>query len=59
MAQKAHIITLKNSESAWGLLDLKKVSDLAAIKWKLATLANMSDDKHKLALEKLKEVLSV
>jgi hypothetical protein len=43
----------------WALLELKYVSDLLAIQWKQVNLVKMPEDKHKLALEKLKEVLGV
>jgi len=49
----------KNREPDWALLELDDVSELPAIRWKQINLAKMSDDKHKVALEKLKEVLSV
>ena len=39
--------------------ELDDVSELPAIKWKQINLAKMPDDKHKLALDKLKEVLRV
>lgn len=58
-SEKAFLLSFKNREPDWGLLNLDDVSDLPAIKWKQINLANMPDDKHKLALEKLKEVLGV
>jgi predicted nucleotidyltransferase component of viral defense system len=57
--EKAFLLSFKNREPDWGLLNLDDVSDLPAIKWKQINLAKMPDDKHKLALEKLKEVLGV
>jgi hypothetical protein len=53
------LLSFKNREPDWALLELDAVSELPAIKWKQINLAKMPDDKHKLALEKLKEVLSV
>lgn len=58
-SEKAFLLSFKNRDPDWGLLNLDDVSDLPAIKWKQINLAKMLDDKHKLALDKLKEVLSV
>ena len=58
-SEKAFLLSFKNREPEWGLLNLGNVSDLPAIKWKQINLAKMPEDKHKLALEKLKEVLGV
>lgn len=58
-SEKAFLLSFKNREPDWGLLNLGNVSDLPAIKWKQINLAKMPEDKHKLALEKLKEVLGV
>ncbi|BCD96696.1 nucleotidyl transferase AbiEii/AbiGii toxin family protein [Marinagarivorans cellulosilyticus] len=58
-SEKAFLLSFKNREPDWGLLNLDDVSDLPAIKWKQINLAKMPEDKHKLALEKLKEVLGV
>jgi predicted nucleotidyltransferase component of viral defense system len=57
--EKAFLLSFKNREPDWRLLELNGVSELPAIKWKQINLAKMPDDKHKLALEKLKEVLGV
>jgi predicted nucleotidyltransferase component of viral defense system len=58
-SEKGFLLSFKNREPDWALLELDVVSELPAIKWKQINLAKMPDDKHKLALEKLKEVLSV
>ncbi|MFT6217295.1 MAG: putative nucleotidyltransferase component of viral defense system [Cycloclasticus pugetii] len=58
-SEKSFLLSFKNREPDWALLELDAVSELPAIKWKQINLAKMPDDKHKLALEKLKEVLSV
>lgn len=58
-SEKGFLLSFKNREPDWALLELEDVSDLPAIKWKQINLAKMPDDKHKLALEKLKEVLGV
>jgi hypothetical protein len=58
-SEKGFLLSFKNREPDWALLELDDVSELPAIKWKQINLAKMPDDKHKLALDKLKEVLSV
>ena len=57
--EKAFLLSFKNREPDWPLLELSGVSELPAIKWKQINLAKMPDEKHKQALEKLKEVLGV
>ncbi len=58
-SEKGFLLSFKNREPDWGLLNLDDVSELPAITWKQINLAKMPDEKHKLALDKLKEVLSV
>jgi predicted nucleotidyltransferase component of viral defense system len=58
-SEKVFLLSFKNREPDWELLNLDDVSELPAIKWKQINLAKMPDEKHKLALDKLKEVLSV
>lgn len=58
-SEKGFLLSFKKREPDWALLELDDVSDLPAIKWKQINLAKMPDDKHKLALEKLKEVLGI
>mgnify|MGYP000740083452 FL=1 len=58
-SEKGFLLSFKNREPDWALLELDAVRELPAIKWKQINLAKMPDDKHKLALEKLKEVLDV
>jgi hypothetical protein len=56
---ESFLLSFKNREPDWTLLELDDVSEFPAIKWKQINPAKMPDDKHKLALDKLKEVLSV
>lgn len=58
-SEKAFLLSFNNRDPDWGLFEPDDVSDLSAIKGKQINLAKMPDDKHKLALEKLKEVLGV
>lgn len=58
-SEKTFLVSFKNREPDWSLLQLSGGSELPAIKWKQVNLANMPGKKHKLALEKLKKVLGV
>jgi len=58
-SEKRFLLSFKSREPDWTLLNLDGVSELPAIKWKQINLAKMPDEKHKQALEKLKEVLGV
>lgn len=55
--EKGFLLSFKNREPDWTLLNLERVNNLPAIKWKQINLAKMPDDKHKQALEKLKDIL--
>jgi predicted nucleotidyltransferase component of viral defense system len=57
-SEKGFLLSFKNREPDWTLLNLERVNNLPAIKWKLINLAKMPDDKHKQALEKLKDILN-
>lgn len=54
---RAFLLSVKNREPDWSLLDLKGVKDLPAVKWKLINLNRMEADKHKEALRRLKSIL--
>ena len=56
--EKDFLLSFKNREPDWALLDLEGVSELPAIKWKQINLAKMPEKKHKLALEKLADILA-
>lgn len=58
-SEKGFLVSFKNREPDWSLLELDAARELPAIKWKQINLAKMPDDKHRQALEKLKEVLGV
>ncbi|WP_396587570.1 nucleotidyl transferase AbiEii/AbiGii toxin family protein [Bermanella sp. R86510] len=57
--ERAFLLSFKSRKPDWPLLNLNGVSELPAIKWKQINLEKMPDEKHKRALEKLKEVLGV
>ena len=56
--EKGFLLSFKSREPDWSLLGLDGVSELPAIKWKQINLAKMPENKHKLALEKLKGILA-
>jgi len=56
--EKDFLLSFKSREPDWALLDLEGVSELPAIKWKQINLAKMPERKHKLALEKLADILA-
>ncbi len=56
--EKDFLLSFKSREPDWTLLDLEGVSELPAIKWKQINLAKMPEKKHKLALEKLADILA-
>jgi len=39
-------------------LNIKGAQDMPAVKWKLANLAKMNDEKHKQAVRQLKKVIA-
>jgi predicted nucleotidyltransferase component of viral defense system len=51
------LLSVKNREPDWSLLDLKGVEALPAVRWKLQNLGRMSAAKHKEAFDRLMEVL--
>lgn len=57
-SEKGFLLSFKNREPDWTLLGLDDVSELPAIQWKQINLAKMSENKHKLALEKLEGILA-
>ena len=58
-SEKRFLMSFKNRKPDWSLLGLDGINELPAIKWKQINLAKMADDKHKLAVDKLKLVLAL
>jgi len=56
--EKRFLLSFKNKTPDWGLLNIEGIEDLPAVKWKLINLEKMKADKHKIAYEKLKQVLA-
>ncbi len=57
--ERIFLLTFKNKQPNWDLLGLNTVSELPAIKWKQINLANMPDEKHTAAYQKLTDVLGI
>ncbi|PCH58853.1 MAG: hypothetical protein COC14_00015 [Burkholderiaceae bacterium] len=55
--EKQFLLSFKNKNPDWSLINLKGVENLPAVNWKLINLNNMSADKHKAAYEKLQKLI--
>jgi predicted nucleotidyltransferase component of viral defense system len=55
--EKQFLLSFKNRKPDWGLINVKGVESLPAVKWKLINLNNMSTVKHKAAYEKLQKII--
>jgi len=56
--ERAFLISFKEKKPDWGLLNIQGVQELPAVKWKLANLEKMDDEKHREAVQRLKRILS-
>lgn len=56
--EKQFLLSFKNKNPDWTLLNLVGVEHLPAVKWKLINLNKISSDNHKKAYQKLNELLS-
>ncbi len=57
--EKQFLLSFKNKAPNWGLLPLKGVNELPAVKWKMINLNNMPPDKHLAAYKNLQQILAV
>lgn len=55
--ERQFLLSFKRKEPDWKLLDLPNIAELPAVKWKLLNLYRMSEEAHRLALQKLEAVL--
>lgn len=53
------ILSVKNMNPEWGLIDLDHIKNLPAVKWKLLNLKKMNPHKHRKAFQKLAEYLEI
>jgi len=56
---KEFLISFKRVEPKWDLLPLSHLKNLPGVRWKLLNIKRMSDQKHKIALKKLEDVLAI
>lgn len=54
---KQFLLSFKQGEPDWGLLNTSNVELLPAVQWKLHNIRKMPKNKHQIALNKLKQVL--
>ena len=56
--ERAFLISFKEKAPKWDLLGVDGAKDMPAVKWKLANLEKMGDDKHKQAVHRLRKVIT-
>ena len=56
--ERAFLVSFKEREPKWDLLGVEGAHNMPAVKWKLANLAKMNDEKHKRAVHQLKKVIA-
>ncbi|MHC2595210.1 nucleotidyl transferase AbiEii/AbiGii toxin family protein [Pantoea endophytica] len=57
--ERKFLLSFKNGQPDWSLLELSNIDQLPAVRWKLQNLANMPKSKHVAAVNKLKSVLKI
>jgi predicted nucleotidyltransferase component of viral defense system len=57
--ERRFLLSFKEMEPKWELLELDGIRQLPAVKWKLSNLEKMGKRKHKIAIERLKEHLQI
>ncbi len=57
-AEIEFLITFKEKQPKWELLDIKGIEDLPSVKWKILNLNKMEEEKHSEAFNKLKRFLN-
>ena len=55
--ERNFLLSLKQGEPNWQLMEIENLNQFPAIQWKLLNIRKMDKNKHRLALEKLKTVL--
>ncbi len=58
-AEKGFLVSLKEGQPKWDLLEVKGIEKLPAIQWKLMNIRKMTKEKHAAALDKLKAKLGL
>jgi len=57
--ERKFLLSLKEGEPNWSLMNIKGIENLPAIQWKLINIRKMEKKKHKEAVEKLRRVLKL
>lgn len=57
--ERKFLVSLKEGNPQWGLLDVKNIDKLPAIQWKLQNIQKMPKEKHRQQLEQLKRKLEI
>jgi hypothetical protein len=55
--ERVFLVSFKERNPKWDLLGIEGAQDMPAVKWKLANLAKMKDEKYKRAVHQLKKIL--
>ena len=56
--ERNFLVSFKEKVPKWDLLGVEGAQDMPAVKWKLANLEEMNDDKHKKSVQQLKRVIA-
>ncbi len=57
--ERRFIVSIKQGQPLWDLLELEEIKDLPAVKWKLLNISRMDSTKHRKAVHKLRDYLGV
>jgi predicted nucleotidyltransferase component of viral defense system len=57
--ERRFIVSIKQGQPLWDLLELEGIQDLPAVKWKLLNISRMDPAKHQKAVHKLRDYLCV
>ncbi|MCJ7809725.1 MAG: nucleotidyl transferase AbiEii/AbiGii toxin family protein [Desulfobulbaceae bacterium] len=57
--ERKFIVSMKQGQPVWDLLELEGIKDLPAVKWKLLNISRMDPAKHRKSVQKLRDYLGV
>ena len=57
--ERKFIVSMKQGQPVWDLLELEGIMDLPAVKWKLLNILKMDPAKHRKAVHKLRDYLGI
>lgn len=57
--EREFLLSIKQGEPDWSLIDIANIDKLPAIQWKVQNIKNMDGKKHKQAYEKLESILKI